>query len=84
MRWVILALLFILTLMTAFAYTVVLPDDQRDEDVIAAYFEAADQEPHANVRAVFASFGPRYENATGRIPSRWSDVIRDEIGRAHV
>ena len=78
MRWVILALLAILTIMTAFAYTVVLPDDQRDEDVILAYFASADQQPHGNVRTLFTAFAPFYAEATGRpAPAHWADLLRD-------
>ncbi|MCA9312317.1 MAG: extracellular solute-binding protein, partial [Phycisphaerales bacterium] len=69
--------------MTAFAYTVVLPDDQRDEDVILAYFAAADQQPHDNVRTLFDAFAPAWTEATGRpAPTRWSDLLDDADLRA--
>lgn len=41
MRWLIAGLLVLWTILTAFAYVVVLPDDREDEDLILAFFEAS-------------------------------------------
>ena len=38
MRWLIAGLLVLWTILTAFAYVVVLPDDREDEDLILAFF----------------------------------------------
>jgi ABC-type glycerol-3-phosphate transport system substrate-binding protein len=43
MRWILLALLGCWVLLTVFAYSVVLPEPGRDEDLIAAYLVVADR-----------------------------------------
>ena len=55
MRWVILGLVGVWSVLAVFAYTVVLPDGQRDEDLIAAYFAVADDPGHPDTADVIGA-----------------------------
>ncbi|MBL0926333.1 MAG: extracellular solute-binding protein [Phycisphaerales bacterium] len=81
MRWIILGLIALWTALTGFAYLVVLPDQARDEDVIAAYFGVADSPPNERVRGLFEAFRAKAEAEGLSPPARWADLAlksRDE------
>ena len=74
MRWVILILLVILSVLTVFGYAIVLPDDRQDEAIILAYFNAADApDVHDNVRTLFNDFAQH----RGTTPASWAELVAD-------
>ncbi|MFG0291986.1 MAG: ABC transporter substrate-binding protein [Phycisphaerales bacterium JB050] len=74
MRWVILALVTVWTLLTVVAYTVVLPSEAEDIAIIAAYFEV-DGEAPAEVQAFLDGFR-QFANAEGvELPPDLTEIM---------
>jgi len=56
MRWLLLTLAAVWTLLTVAAYAFILPDAREDQPIIAAYFAIADDPGHENVRTQLEGF----------------------------
>lgn len=79
MRWLIVLLLVVWSVLTVVGYTVVLPDTRRDDEVVRAYFALADNPPNEHVRAVVGAFLADPEVAAadrpGPGPGGFADVL---------
>ena len=75
MRWVILALVSVWTVLTVVGYTVVLPSEAEDIDIIASYFEV-DGEADPELQAFLDGFRAFARDRTGDdVPSDLDAIL---------
>ncbi|MEO1130149.1 MAG: extracellular solute-binding protein, partial [Planctomycetota bacterium] len=72
MRWVILGLVAVWTVLTAFGYLVVIPEQAQDRGLIEAYFRVGTESESAEVRELMTSFAA----SRGMRPEELGDIPR--------